>query len=174
MSIPSLCAHFLSYQRSNRCKCECAFFICTQLKNLFIFRPARILTFANISHLELCKYQKNARAFTSITELIAQKARTLWGNVHSCTKLFNMLNTRRWWHEWRKSQNTTPHTWRISLRQESRVTLTSADSSSVRRPLYQRSNWIFDYIRNSLLKGSMEISKYPVTLGLILFQIFFT
>ena len=110
-------------------------FAFTQLKNLVIFRRARILTFVNISHLELCKYEKNAHTFASITELIAQKARTLWGNVHSCTKLFNMLNIRRWWHEWRKSQNTTPHTWGISLRQQAGVTLSSADSSSVRRAL---------------------------------------
>ena len=41
--------------------------------------------------------EKNACASASITELKAQKARTLWGNVHSCTKLFNMLNIRRWW-----------------------------------------------------------------------------
>ena len=67
------------------------FFVFTQLGNLFIFRRARILTFVNISHLKLCKYQKNALAFASITELRAQKARTLWGNLHLCTKLFNML-----------------------------------------------------------------------------------
>ena len=126
---------FLSYQLSNRCKRACVFFVFTQLKNPFIFRRARILTFVNISHLELCKYQKNAGAFKSITELIAQKARTLWGNVHSRTKLFNMLNIPRWCHEWRKSQNSTPRTWGISWRQQSRVTLSSADSSSVRRAL---------------------------------------
>ena len=126
---------FLSYQLSNRCKCACVFFIFTQLKNLSIFRRAGILTFINISYLELCKYEKSACAFASITELIAQKACTLWGNVHSCTKLFNMLNIRGWWHEWRKSHNTTPHTWGISWRQQSHVTLSSADSSSVRRAL---------------------------------------
>ena len=68
---------FLSYQLSNRRKRACVFFVFTQLKDLFIFRRAWNLTFANISHLELCKYQKNARAFASINELIAQKARTL-------------------------------------------------------------------------------------------------
>ena len=31
-------------------------------------------------------------------KLIALHARTLGGNVHSCTKLFNMLNIRRRWH----------------------------------------------------------------------------
>ena len=47
----------------------------------------------------------------SSAELIAQNARTLWGNIHSCKKLFNMLNKLRRWHEWPKSQKTAPHTW---------------------------------------------------------------
>ena len=67
--------------------------------------------------LSCANIKKNACALASITELIAQKARTLWRNVHSCTKLFNMLNIRRWWwhraveksayansNEWRSAQ----------------------------------------------------------------------
>ena len=82
------------------------------------------------------KHGKDACAFALIPELIAQNARTLWVNVHSCTKLFNMLNILSSWHAWQKSQNMTPHTWGNSLRQQPRVTLSSADSPSVRRALH--------------------------------------
>ena len=56
-----------------------------------------------------------------------------WGKVHSCPKLFNMLNIRRKWHARRNSHKTAPHTWEICLRQLARVKFCSADSSSVRR-----------------------------------------
>ena len=90
-------------------------------------------------------------AFALIPELIAQNARTLWVNVHSCTKLFNMLNILSSWHAWQKSQNMTPHTWGNSLRQQPRVTLSSADSSSVRRAL--RKVVIVAYCVTRLLKS---------------------
>ena len=88
-----------------------------------------LLCFAILTSI---KHGKDACAFALIPELIAQNARTLWVNVHSCTKLFNMLNILSSWHAWQKSQNMTPHTWGNSLRQQPRVTLSSADSSSVR------------------------------------------
>ena len=94
------------------------------------------------------------RVLIDYTELIAQKAFTLWGNVHSCTKLFNVLNIRSWWHEWWKSQNTTPHTLGISLCQQSRVMLSSADSSSVPQAWQKKSD--FAAIPSGYLGGKVE------------------
>ena len=66
---------------------------------------------------------------------IAFHVRTPGGNVHSCRKLFNMLNIERRWHVCRKALKTRPKTRGTFLRQQSRVKLCSADSCNVRRAL---------------------------------------
>ena len=64
--------------------------------------------------LAMCRHVslalQHACIFLSFSELIALHAPTLGGNVHSCTKLFNMLNIWRRWHAWRNALETTPHT----------------------------------------------------------------
>ena len=92
-----------------------------------------------------------ACVLVSFAKAIAFHARTLGGNVHSCTKLFNMLNIRRSWHARRKSLKTAPHTGGTSLRQLSRVTISSADSSSVRWAL-REDDWFKEMGRMKVLK----------------------
>jgi hypothetical protein len=77
-------------------------------------RPCFTNLFENMS--------QHARVFASYCKLIALHARTLGGNVHSCTKLFNMLNIRPRCHAWIIALKTPPHTG-TCLRQQSRVKL---------------------------------------------------
>ena len=60
--------------------------------------------------------------------------------------LFNMLNILSYQLAWRKSQKRSPHTWGNSLRQQSLVPLSSADSSSVRRALTAYSTPVFLFL----------------------------
>ena len=62
-----------------------------------------------------------------------------------------MLNVRRSWHARRKSLKTAPHTGGTSLRQLSRVTISSADSSSVRLAL-REDDWFKEMGRMKVLK----------------------
>ena len=89
-----------------------------------------------LTRLMIIKYSTHVCVFVSFPELIALHPRTLGGNVYLYTKLFNMmLNIWRRWHACRNALKTTPHTGGTCLRQLSRVTLSSADSSSVRQAL---------------------------------------
>jgi hypothetical protein len=60
-------------------------------------------------------------------KVIAFRARTLGGNIDSWLKLIiQHVNIRCRWHAWMKSFKTPPHTGGTCLRQQSRVTLSSA------------------------------------------------
>jgi hypothetical protein len=69
-----------------------------------------------------------------VVRLTFQPAAQVWIYTQSnIKKLFIMLNIGCRSHTWLKSLKTPPHTEGTCLRQQSRVTLSSADSSSVRR-----------------------------------------
>ena len=99
---------------------------CAKLLNVFVYVALReeaiFLRLMRMSQTLLRKQRRpcftnlfenmsqHARVFASYSKLIALHARTLGGNVHSCTKLFNMLNIRRRCHAWTIALKTPTHT----------------------------------------------------------------
>ena len=87
------------------------------------------------THNYVSLWSMRMRIFIDCWADSSDRARTLWVIVYLWRKLFNVLNILSYQLAWRKSQKRSPHTWGNSLRQQSLVPLSSADSSSVRRAL---------------------------------------